>query len=69
MRVKMLRARVLQDAGKERPLDLGCEYDLAPVVAVSFVATGAAVIVEDVAAVSAAPETKPLRAPETKVRR
>jgi hypothetical protein len=69
MRVRMQRARVLQDAGKELPLDLGQVYDLAPAVALSLIATGAAEVVAETAAVVAAPETKPMRAPETKGRR
>jgi hypothetical protein len=68
MRVRMLRARVLQDAGKELPLDQGKVYDLVPAVALPLVATGAAEIA-DVAIVASAPETKPMRAPETKGRR
>jgi hypothetical protein len=61
----MHRARVFLDAGVERMLDLGQEYDLPSVVAHSLVATGVAVVVER-DAVMQAPEIRPMRAPETK---
>lgn len=64
MRVLMCRPRRFLDAGVERMLDLGSEYDLPVVVAESLVATGAAVMVEHVVLV--APEIKPMRPPETK---
>lgn len=69
MRIRMLRARVLSDAGIERPLDLGQEYDLPQIVAESLIATGAAEESEDVFEESreaVAPEIRPMRPPETK---
>jgi hypothetical protein len=65
MRIRMLRPRVYQDAGRELPLDMGGDYDLVDAVAQSLVATGAAVAI-DAAAVQHAPESKPVRPPETK---
>jgi hypothetical protein len=66
--VRMRLARYFLDAGVERMLDFGKEYDLPPVVAQSLVATGAAVMVavEEFTAIVGAPEIRPMRAPETK---
>lgn len=67
MRVRMTRQRVLQDAGRERPLVVGVEYELPDPVAQSLVASGAAeAVVEEERAARRAPETKPTRAPERK---
>lgn len=62
----MIRRRLLMDAGFERPLDVDQVYELPDVVARALIATGAAVVIEVTAA--APPETKPMRAPETKTR-
>jgi hypothetical protein len=67
--VRMIRPRRFCDAGVERMLDLGQEYDLPVVVAQSLIATHAAVVVAEASMVEAAPETRPMRAPETKGRR
>jgi len=40
--VRMLTARAVQEAGRELPLDVGREYDLADVVAEALVCAGAA---------------------------
>jgi hypothetical protein len=45
--IKMLRARRFANAGQEIPLDVGEVVDLPVVVALSLVATGAAVKHED----------------------
>lgn len=70
MLIVMLRPRRLQEAGAERMLSVGVEYDLAPLVAQSLVATGAARFVEDEASLETAglapPEIKPDFPPETK---
>lgn len=77
MRVRMLIARSLQEAGCERPLSADREYDLSEVVAISLVATGAAKAVRPVedpsadvcTAAVAPPEGRLLGAPETKIGR
>jgi len=69
MRVVMERLRIWQDAGMERPLEVGQAYDLPDVVAESLIVTGAAVK-DLVAAVELAderpPELKPIIPPERK---
>jgi hypothetical protein len=83
MRVRMLRQRMLQQAGAERPLLLQETYELPDVVATSLIATGAAVGVDEAVPAAASepsdavpgaaserpPEGRPLLAPETKGRR
>lgn len=68
MRVVMIRPRRLQDAGADRPLDIGRSYDLPDIVAQSLIATGAAVLEDgepgDEEASLRPPEIKPMRAPE-----
>lgn len=60
MLIRMTRQRVIQDAGQERPLVIGGEYDLSDVIASAFIATGAAERVRaiEMAAVAVAPENK-----------
>jgi hypothetical protein len=60
MRVRILRARSLQDAGAERPLRVGEAYDLPDVVAVALIANQSAVLIDN-KAVMAAPENKSAR--------
>jgi hypothetical protein len=61
MRIRMIAARTLQEAGCERPLSVGVEYDLAEGVALDLIASGAAA-----PAGLRPPETKPDATPETK---
>lgn len=64
----MLIHRILQEAGAERVLNVGVDYELAPIVARSLVATGAAEWVE-IAAVDGSPERAVLDgAPENRRR-
>jgi hypothetical protein len=65
MRVRMLRARAWQNAGREQPLDLGACYDLPDLIAMAFIASGAAERV----AVAVAHERAVVRPPETAARR
>jgi hypothetical protein len=65
MRVRMLVARVLQEAGRERPLSAGETYEVSDATGADLVACGAAVSL----AVTAPPERKPATPPETKRRR
>lgn len=76
MLVRMVAARVLQEAGRERPLSRGEAYDLADPVAAALIATGVATAVvqtsalEDVSSddtrAQRPPEGRPLASPETK---
>ena len=61
MRVIMRLARVWQDGGRERPLDVGQTYDLPDVVANALIATGAAVR-SDEGNVLVPPDTTPIDA-------
>jgi hypothetical protein len=61
----MLVARALQEAGRERRLDVGQVYDLADPVALALIATGAACRYTAVAP----PEIKPDAPLETARRR
>jgi hypothetical protein len=61
MRIRMIAARILQEAGRERPLSVGVEYDAAEGVALDLIASGAAT-----RGGLAPPETKPDAPPETK---
>lgn len=64
----MLIHRTLQEAGAERMLDAGRVYELAPIVAQSLVATGAAEPIE-AAMVERAPENAAVPgAPENRTR-
>jgi hypothetical protein len=79
-RVRMVVARHFLDAGVERPLDRGGEYELPDVVADSLIATGVAVAVTppdvaksdkksekpDAAPAPAETDAKSQRPPETK---
>jgi hypothetical protein len=56
MLIRMTRPRVMQEAGAERLLNCGAEYNLPDVVALSLIATAAAVPVGGRA--RRAPETK-----------
>lgn len=61
MRVLMRVPRVIQEAGRQRPLDAGVAYDLPAVLADVFVASGVATVVvelEEAAVVEGAPERK-----------
>lgn len=42
MHIVMRAMRVLQDAGRERPLNVGEVYDLPDIIALAFIATGVA---------------------------
>lgn len=74
MRIRMTRQRWLQDAGVDRPLDIGGVYDLPTVVAQSLIATGVALLETDgiddpsadISSAMRSPETKPLPSMETK---
>lgn len=60
MRVLLRVPRVMQDAGRVRPLAVGQECDVPEVLAQQWIATGKADAIE-VAATGAAPENKARR--------
>lgn len=61
MRIRMVIAQRLQEAGAERPLSIGEVYDVSDVVGSSLIASGDAVLAGPVVL-----ETKPAAALETK---
>lgn len=68
----MVAACDLQECGRERPLSIGHDYDIADVVAQQLIANGTAVPVADPDADEKSerpPEIKPVQPPEHKGRR
>ncbi|MBK9497038.1 MAG: hypothetical protein IPO08_21505 [Xanthomonadales bacterium] len=61
MRVLLRVPRVIQDAGRTRPLICGAVYDVPEVLAQQWIRTGKADAVVEIAAVPAAPENKVAR--------
>lgn len=66
MHIRMLVARAIQDAGRQRPLSSGRVYDVPEVVAEGLVRDGSAELAEGSAEAPEDANAAALRAPDTK---